>query len=157
MPRAHRRCAAAIHERPRDELHAARQALTVVELQTSVERFFAHDSRRNSERQAEPLDFGMTKTVACSRIELKHAVLRRDLEHPRRMPLTTDWPRSVRSSSTILASVPAAGPSRSAALGMSQRCRGRMISWGGARSGSQRSPGPRGRLSQSRGAIASTG
>ncbi len=75
--------AAAIHERPRDELHAARQALTVIELQTSVERFFVHDSRRNSERQAEPIDFGMIKTIACSRIELKHALLRPDLEHPR--------------------------------------------------------------------------
>ena len=75
--------AAAIYERPRDQLHAARQALTVIELQTSVEGFFAHDSRRNSERQAEPLDSGMTKTIACSRIELKHAVLRPDLEHPR--------------------------------------------------------------------------
>ena len=39
---------------PRDELHAARQALTVVELQTSVEGFLGHDFRRNSERQPEP-------------------------------------------------------------------------------------------------------
>jgi hypothetical protein len=80
---------------------------------------------------------------------------------------TANWDRSM--SERIYGSLPAtprdrtearffgtAGPSRSAALGMSQR-RGRMISWGGARSGSQRSPGPRGRLSQIRGAIASTG
>jgi outer membrane protein assembly factor BamB len=36
-----------------DELHAARQALTVVELQTSIERFLGHDFRHNSERQPE--------------------------------------------------------------------------------------------------------
>jgi hypothetical protein len=37
-----------------DELHAARQALTVVELQTNVEWFFGHDFGRNSERQRGP-------------------------------------------------------------------------------------------------------
>lgn len=39
---------------PRDELDAARQALTLVELQTSIERFLGHDYSHDSERHLEP-------------------------------------------------------------------------------------------------------
>lgn len=55
---------------PSDELNAARQALTAVELQTSIERFLGHDLKHDSERHLEPFTFPGGATLEAFRRQL---------------------------------------------------------------------------------------